>query len=100
MALDDLSELLAPANIVLCEGCQRSRENAFDAGCYNRLFNDTHPDTLFISRGGSKQVEQSEDLIAILRSVAKGANVWRLIDRDDMTSDARQRKIDERVYEF
>ena len=97
VALDDLSELVAPANIVLCEGNQKAGENSFDATCYNRLFNDTHPDTLFISRGGSSEVERSEDITAILHSVAKGARVWRLIDRDDMTSEARQEKIEEGV---
>ena len=93
VALDDLSELVAPAKIVLCEGSQKAGENAFDAICYNRLFSDTHPDTLFISRGGSGEVERSDDVMAILHSVAKGARVWRLIDRDDMTNEARQEKI-------
>ena len=97
VALDDLSELVAPANIVLCEGSRRAGENAFDATCFNMLFNDTHHDTLFISRGGSREVEGSEDVIAILHSVAKGATVWRLIDRDEMTSSARQEKIKEGV---
>ena len=89
VALDDLANLIAPMNVVICEGSKTAVDQGFDADCYNRIFSDSHPDTLFISRGGSKQVESSEDLVAILRAVAKGVNVWRLIDRDDMTDETR-----------
>lgn len=97
VALDDLAELIAPANLVLCEGNQAAVANSFDAYCYNQLFADTHPDTLFISKGGSKEVEQSEGLMAVLQSVARGAKIWRLINRDDMTPDARQERIKEGI---
>ena len=97
VALDDLAKLIALANLVLCEGNQAAAANSFDAYCYNQLFADTHPDTLFISKGGSKEVEQSEGLIAVLKSVAGGAEIWRLIDRDDMTPDARQERIKEGI---
>ena len=97
VALDDISGLIAPEKIILCEGSQSSREQGFDAACY-KLFADIHPDALFVSRGGSTEVERSEDLIGILHSVVKGTRVWRLIDRDDMTPDARQEKIEAGVW--
>ncbi|MCS1408772.1 MAG: hypothetical protein M2R45_01949 [Verrucomicrobia subdivision 3 bacterium] len=93
VALDDLSDLIAPKNIVICEGSRSEIDKGFDADCYNQIFSSTHSDTLFMSRGSSKQVENSEDLIMILERVAKGINVYRLIDRDDMTDDVRKEKI-------
>ena len=94
VALDDLADLVAPANIVICEGSSTKVDKGFDADCYNRIFADSQPETLFISYGGSTQVEKSEDLIAVLRAITKGVNVSRLIDRDDMTPDAREEKIE------
>ena len=97
VALDDLVDLIAPDNIVLCEGDKNKADKGFDAKCYNLIFSETHSDTLFISRGGSSDVEHSEDLIAILRAVAQGSTVWRVIDREDMTEVARQEKIGEGI---
>ena len=92
-ALDDLADLIAPSNIVICEGKEDAASSGFDAECYNRIFGDSHPDTVFVSRGGAKQVEKSEVLIAVLQSVAKGTDIWRLIDRDEMAESAREEKI-------
>ena len=97
VSLDDLSTLIAPANIVICEGSRRGKVRGFDADCYNKLFADTHPDTLFVSHGGANEVEHSEDLIAVLNAVATGIKVWRLIDRDDMTDGARREKIEDGI---
>lgn len=92
-ALDDLADLISPSNIVICEGREDAAASGFDADCYNRVFGDSHPDTVFVSRGGAKQVERSEVLIAVLKSVAKGTDIWRLIDRDEMTESARRERI-------
>lgn len=93
VALDDLAGLIAPDNIVLCEGDKDKADEGFDAECYNRIFSDDHSDTLFVSRGSANEVENSDDLIAVLRAVAKGSAVWRLIDRDDMTDGQREKQI-------
>ena len=93
IALDDLSDLIAPEKIVICEGDKAGADKGFDADCYNRLFSDKHPETLFISYGSSNQVTNSRNLMNILGAVAKGVNVWRLIDRDDMTDSERDHKI-------
>ena len=97
VALDDLADLIAPARIIICEGSKTKADKGFDADCYNRIFAESHPDTLFISAGGSTEVERSEDLIAVLHAVAKGAGVSRLIDRDEMTNEARDERINEGI---
>ena len=93
VTLDDLSSLVAPNRIIICEGSKNKHVKAFDAGCYNRLFVEEFPDTLFISQGGSGEVIQSEHLVGILKSIARGIDVEKLIDRDDMTDKERSRKI-------
>ena len=93
VALDDLSSLVAPHRVVICEGSKDKHVEAFDARCYNRLFSDEFSETLFISRGGSGEVIQSEHLVAILKSIARGIDVQKLIDRDDMTGEVRSQQI-------
>ena len=93
IALDDLASLVAPRHIVLCEGSGAEHVRGFDADCYNSLFADEFPETLFVSRGGAGQVVHAEHLVAILQAVAEGTAVDRLIDRDDMTDEERNRKI-------
>ena len=93
VALDDLADLIAPSNIVICEGKETGAASGFDADCYNRLFGANHPDTLFVSRGGATQVEKSEVLVEVLQSVAQGAKIWKVIDQDDMTESARNERI-------
>ena len=93
VALDDLSSLVAPQRVVICEGSRDKHVKAFDARCYNRLFADEFSETLFISQGGSGEVIQSEHLVAILKAIASGIDVKKLIDRDDMTAEERSRKI-------
>ncbi len=92
IALDDLAELIAPSKIIICEGSRIRADEGFDAECYNTIFSDSHPDTLFVSRGGASEVENSDDLIAVLKAVAQGASVWKVIDRDDMTEEARKNR--------
>ena len=88
---DDLAGLIAPAQIVLCEG-----SNKTDSKIYNRVFEESHPDTLFISRGGSNDVEKAE-IISVLDAVVPNVKVWRLIDRDDMPSTTRDEKISQGI---
>ena len=97
VALDDLADLIAPATIVICEGDKAGAQGGFDADCYSAIFSDTHPDTLFISHGGAREVERSEDLIAVLKAVAKGATVLRVIDRDEMAEETRKKRIQEGI---
>lgn len=93
VALDDLTDLVAPQRVFICEGSKDSHVKAFDAHCYNKLFADESPETIFISQGGAREVMQSEHLVAILKSIAKGIVVQKLIDRDDMTEGQREKSI-------
>ena len=93
VALDDLSSLVAPQRVFICEGSKDKHVKAFDARCYNQLFADESPETLFISQGGAGEVIRSEHLVTILKSIARGIDVRKLIDRDDMTDGERSQKI-------
>ena len=95
VALDDLADLITPENIVICEGANIKADKGFDAACYNELFAEAHPNTLFVSHGGANEVAGSEPLVAVLRAVSKGATIWCVIDRDEMTEKAREQKIDD-----
>ncbi len=97
IALDDLASLVAPRRIVICEGSAERHVRGFDANCYNALFADESPETLFVSQGGAGQVIDSENLMAILNAMAGGIQIHRLIDRDDMTEDERNRNIAEGI---
>ena len=97
VALDDLGELVAPSEIIICEGDRSKVSQGFDAECYNRLFSNSQPNTLFLSLGGSKEVENCEQIIAILKSVISGVKVRKLVDRDEMPEGARLQKIEEGV---
>ena len=89
---EDLAGLIAPAYIVLCEGTEKTDCSKI----YNKVFEETHPDTLFISRGGSNEVEKG-DLISVLDVIVPNVRVWRLIDRDDMSDITRDEKISEGI---
>ena len=97
VALDDLADLVAPEKIVICEGSKAQADRGFDADCYNRLFADSRPDTLFISFGSSSEVENSQHLASMLGAIAKGVTVWWVIDRDDMDTEERTEKIESGV---
>ena len=88
VALDDLANLVAPEEVIVCEGnpigTTKSKNVEFDAIVYNRIFGDSMPGLKFISSGNSSSV--AEDRLAIAKTlpmVAKGMKVSRLIDRDD-----------------
>ena len=89
VALDDLAALVGPERIVLCEGNRNRPSDGFDAKCYSKLFADSHGDTLFLSRGSASQVENSNDLVAVIKEVVKGAEILKLIDGDDTTDEGR-----------
>lgn len=93
VALDDLASLVAPQRIIICEGSTEKHVRSFDARCYNRLFGDEFPETLFISQGSAGQVVKSTHLVGVLNAVASGIDVKKVIDRDDMTGQERDKKI-------
>lgn len=92
VALDDLANLVAPAQIVICEGRPlgtrgRVSRMEFDAKCLRKVFEAEFPDTEFLSVGNSDDVEQDTlKLAASLELVMDGVNFIRLIDRDGRTT--------------
>jgi len=88
VALDDLADLVAPKEIVICEGNPSgpiAGKNAeHDARCYEAVFAGELPDTKFISGGNSQDVSKDRlRFAAVFPNVIKGIGVRRLIDRDD-----------------
>lgn len=91
IALDDLSALIAPKTIVICEGSPKSekqtRNNSLDAKCFDTIFANSRPDVRFLSGGNHKDVESDRlSLAASLDSVLEGTEVIRLVDRDDKSA--------------
>ena len=82
IALDDLAALVAPDQIVICEGSHG--DEGFDAECYNRIFAEEFPNTKFVSGGGKRELQ---NYISVVEAVTKGANVFGLRDLDIETSD-------------
>lgn len=91
VALDDLAELVAPSELVFCEGRPEGRptkrNTTFDAEVYRQIFSSKHPSTEFVPLGGSTEVAQNEvifkNALARLFSTIK---MWSLVDRDDRHS--------------
>ena len=101
VALDDLAKLVGPDRIVLCEGDRERPREGFDAECYNEIFQESHGDTLFLSRGCASQVERSDTLVAIIKAILEDVDVLRLIDRDEMTITGRRSGSHKNVtYEY
>jgi predicted ATPase len=88
VALDDLADLVAPREIIICEGNPKGavpgKNEEHDARCYEIVFGDEYPDTKFVSGGNSKEVAGDRlRFAAVFPSVIKGVTARRLIDRDD-----------------
>lgn len=88
VALDDLATLVAPREVVICEGNpggpMPGKNAEHDAKIYSTIFKDELPDVTFISAGSASQVTGDFlGLATALPKVATGMKVRRLIDRDD-----------------
>ena len=86
-ALDDLTGLVSPKEIIYCEGRDhpgdKGKEKGFDAKVFNNIFTEKHHETLFISSGGNTELDQrSEIAIAILTKVFSDVKILVLKDRD------------------
>lgn len=92
VALDDLAALVAPSQVVICEGNPSGpvmgKNSEHDARIYTRIFSDHLPDVTFISAGNSKEVQNDFiGIAAVIPKLAAGIKVTRLIDRDDHALD-------------
>lgn len=102
VALDDLTALVAPSRVIICEGepmtSQPVGNHSHDARCYERIFEAEFPETRFVSMGNDRQiVGDQRGLAEALLSLIDGLEVVRLIDRDDRNdqeiADANQQGV-------
>jgi len=84
IALDDLSERIAPKRIVVCEGSSvGNRRRDFDAEIYNRILGAQLTDTVFISGGSAQEVGiAGVSIREALSRILPSAEVVCLVDRD------------------
>ena len=87
-ALEDLSGLLAPEKIIVCESAPG--RNGFDSRCYNEIFSKNYPDALFVSAGGKGELDK---IIPILQTVIQRAEIFVVRDRDDLLDRKRDEFI-------
>ena len=93
VALDDLATLLAPSQIVFCEGSTENSDLALDEACYNRIFAQEFPETQFISVGSVTNVEnRMNDLLPILKKIGTSTKLLRFRDRDSLTPEEIEEK--------
>lgn len=90
VALDDLASLVAPKQVVICEGnplgAAPGKNAEHDARIYEAIFGDEMPDTTFVSAGNSKEVQNDFiGLATVLPKLSSGIKIIRLIDLDDHT---------------
>jgi predicted ATPase len=86
VTLDEISDLMIPERIVICEGNPRgtSKNAEFDASCYRTIFADEFPATEFISAGASNDVENDKHgFVQTIKAIVKGVEIIRVVDRDD-----------------
>ncbi|GAB4454922.1 MAG: hypothetical protein OHK0029_10220 [Armatimonadaceae bacterium] len=99
VAIGDLVELVAPKQIVFCEGSRAGSRNAeFDAKCFRQIFAREFPDTEFVSMGGTTEIDKNAFLVtSVLGSVIGGIQFLKLIDRDDQ-SDLEVEELESKGY--
>jgi len=88
VALDDLATLVAPREVIICEGnpvgAVPGKNAEHDATIYNTIFGDHFSETKFLAGGNSKDVAADRLGFALaLPNMVSGIEVRRLIDRDD-----------------
>lgn len=88
--LEDLSGLLAPEKIIVCESDPNSA--AFDARCYNKIFAKNYPDALFVSAGSKSELDK---IIPVLQDVIQKAQIFIVRDRDDLLPERRKELIEQ-----
>ena len=82
VALEDLAGLMAPRQVVLCEGSDPA--TGFDANVYRTVFAEEYPDVEFLSVGNSGEVKNDRHGVGeAIGVIAPGTQVRRLVDRDE-----------------
>jgi predicted ATPase len=99
LAFGDFAKLILPKTLVVCEGSSdgKTRKN-YDKIIFTRIFEDTHPDTFFISGGSCNEIENIETKFGeIMNTLLKSTNLIKIVDRDDRSegevNELHQKKI-------
>lgn len=89
LSFGDFAKIIAPSQIVFCEGTRRGRKyKDFDAQIYSKIFSSTYPDTSFISIGSCSEIEDSDNLsMQIIAQALKHSKIIKLVDRDDKSDE-------------
>jgi hypothetical protein len=88
IALDDLAGYVTPERVVLCEGGRLGGGRDFDAECFNKIFEADYPHAVFLGAGNADDIQNDPRVVGeLLRALAPGVNITRVIDRDDRTDD-------------
>jgi hypothetical protein len=98
VALADLAGLIAPRQVVLCEGRPADYADPakaeFDAKCYRVIFSREYPDTDFISVGNVADVRSDRLQVGrTIQTLITGTTVLRVVDRDDRSPQEIQELI-------
>src|SRR5690606_1426243 len=82
LAFADFSELIAPSQIVFCEGNPVGRKyRDFDAQIYGKIFGKKYHDTIFVSVGSSSELENIENQsVKIISNILKSTKIIKFID--------------------
>jgi len=96
VALDDLARLVAPRQVVMCEGTPSSpvpsARAEFDARCYRTIFSSEFPDTDFLSVGSEEDVRSDRlGVSQVIQTLVAGTEVLRVVDRDDRSPEEVER---------
>ena len=87
VAIDDLSHLVSPKQIIYCEGKDKLGKNGkkegFDAKVFNLIFSEKYHETLFVSAGGNTELDQrSEIALSLMTKILPKIEILVLKDRD------------------
>lgn len=87
LAFGDFSKLMLPKEIVFCEGDPSGgTRKDYDKTIYSKIFENTHPNTFFLSGGSCNDLENIENKLGeIMSKLLANTNVIKLVDRDDRT---------------
>jgi predicted ATPase len=90
VALDDLAHLVAPSQVVLCEGQPLSADarerSEFDAVCLRQIFEAEFPDVEFLSMGSEQEVRSDKlGIRSAVQTVVPGTRITKVVDRDSRT---------------
>lgn len=88
VAIEDLSSMMVPSKIVICEGSLNAPDNStkreFDTKIFNAIFKNE--DVLFISGDNKASAQKSAELLfKIISQSGSVRGISSIVDRDDLT---------------